>query len=224
LSAVHEVKVLLGIDAPAGVVPREMLAWADTVNLPPVGESAEVARLLAQEGLETGVLVGLADGSGDPAGILQREVGAMRVVLGGCGGRLAQVKLCGHLERSCEEDSAAAEACVDWMYAEAAGVYLVVGAGGLLHAVAEARGVPLRREIVADRVYQSEAQLAPLHGGEVTSVEVEDAVQRIRSWKQTEVLRLAGGGDWLVEAELVSLSADRPGSADLARGLRGVLD
>lgn len=219
----HEVKVLLGVDAPAGVLPREMMVLADVVNLPPVGKSADLCRALAEEGVETGVLVGLTDESGDPAGTLQREVGAMQGLLVGSGGRLAQVKLCGRLCRSCEEDSAAAEACVDWMYAGAPGVYLVVGAGGLLHAVAEARGVPLRREIVADRLYQSEARLAPTDGSGWESAEVESAVERIRAWKQTELLKLAGGGDWLVEAELVSVSADRPGSADLARGIRGVL-
>jgi len=52
---------------------------------------------------------------------------------------------------------------------------------------------------------------------------VSAAVERIRDWKATERLRLAGGGEWLVEAELVSLSAETSQSLALARSLRDLL-
>lgn len=218
--SVHEVKVLLGIDVPGGVMPSGLAAVADVVNVPPRSESHfGLLREIGVEGAETGVLVGLDSASTDPAEVLSRDVAAMELLVRNAGSRLVQVKLCGELSRICEDRSVAAEACVDWMYAEAEGIYLVVPAGGLLHAVAEARGVPLRREILADRLYASEAKLAP---GDAAG-DVSAAAERIREWKATERLRLADGGEWLVEAELVSVSADSPACLDLARGLRTAL-
>lgn len=216
----HEVKILLGIDVPSGVMPSGLASVADVVSVPPrVARVGDCLDTVEAEGAEIGVLVGLGDAGPAPVDVLQREVGAIRERLSLRGGRLAQVKLCGELFHWCEESTAAAEACVDWMYAEAEGIYLVVAAGGLLHAVAEARGVPLRREILADRLYEGEAKLAPQEAvGEVSA-----AVERVRDWKATELLRLAGGGAWLVEAELVSLSAETSQSLALARSLRNVL-
>jgi lactam utilization protein B len=217
---VHEVKALLGLDVPSGMIPVGLAACADVVSFPSAGNHlGELLRTVAAEGAEIGVLVGRETTSKVPVEVLSREVGAMASALREVGSRLAQVKLGGKLHRICEESSAAAEDCVDWMYAEAEGVYLVVPAGGLLHAVAEARGVPLRREIVADRLYVAEAKLAP---GDADG-DVSAAVERIRDWKATERLRLAGGGEWLVEAELVSLSAETSQSLALARSLRDLL-
>jgi lactam utilization protein B len=218
---VHEVKVLLGVDGPGGVVPTGLMSVADVVNVPPRGERhVGLLHEIGAEGAEVGVLVGLDSASIDPVEVLSRDVAAMVQAVRDAGSRLAQVKLCGALSRICEERSIAAEACVDWMYAEAEGIYLVVPAGGLLHAVAEARGVPLRREIVADRLYASEAKLASGDADE----DVSATVGRIRDWKATERLRLAEGGEWLVEAELVSVSADGPGCLTLASEIRKVLD
>ena len=219
----HEVKVLFGIDAPAGVLPDEMAVLADAVNLPAGGRSADLWRRLAGEGVKTGVLVGWSGESGDPAGILQREVGAMKAWLGERGGRVAQVKLCGRLGSSCEEESAVAEACVDWMESELEGVPLVVGAGGLLHAVAEARGVPLLREICADRGYADEARLVP--PGAAGEVIRDPAVvaRRLRAWVSTGFLETVDGNKWLVEVETVCVHADSPGSLEVAREVRNVL-
>lgn len=198
-------------------MPSGMVPVADVVNVPSCGEGVgELLREVAAEGVEIGVLVGLENADTELMDALPREVGEIRQMLAGVGGRLAQVKLCGGLFRRCEESSAAAEACVDWMYAEAEGVYLVVASGGLLHAVAEARGVPLRREILADRLYEKEAKLAP----RAASGDLSSAVERIRDWRATGLLRLANGGDWLVEAELVSLSASEPECSAMARGIR----
>lgn len=218
--AVHEIKVLLGIDVPEGVMPSGLASVADVVSVRPSGKGVdEVLCEVAAEGAEIGVLVGLESAGTDLMDVLPCEVGEIRQKLAEVGGRLAQVKLCGELFRRCEENSVAAEACVDWMYAEAEGVYLVVAAGGLLHAVAEARGVPLRREILADRLYEGEAKLAP----QDVPADVAAAVERIRDWKVSELLRLAGGGEWMVEAELVSISAGEPECGALARGIREVL-
>lgn len=218
--AVHEIKVLLGIDVSGGEMPSGFASVADVVSVPPRGAGIEdVLCEVVAEGAEIGVLVGLDNAETDPVEVLPREVEEIRQKLAESGGRLVQVKLCGGLFRRCEESSASAEACVDWMYAEAEGVYLVVAAGGLLHAVAEARGVPLRREILADQLYEGEAKLAP---GDADG-DVAAAVGRIRDWKETELMRLAGGGEWLVEAELVSVSARGPEGVALARGIREVL-
>jgi UPF0271 protein len=92
-----------------------------------------------------------------------------------------------------------------------------------LHAVAEARGVPLRREIFAERGYADEARLLPRG---VAGAVIDDplhAARRIREWKTTGYLEVGDGKMWLVEAETVCVHADSPRSVEIARAVRDVL-
>jgi UPF0271 protein len=94
----------------------------------------------------------------------------------------------------------------------------------LLHAVAEARGVPLMREIFAGRGYADEARFIPR--GEAGAL-IEDpgvAAQWISAWRATGYLPIGAGKKWLVEAEAICVPADSPESVELARRLREVLE
>jgi UPF0271 protein len=110
------------------------------------------------------------------------------------------------------------------MESELEGVPLIVGAGGLLHAVAEARGVPLMREIFAARGYADEAHVCPRgdQGGRID--DPARVVERISSWKTSGYLPVGAGKKWLVEAETICVPADSPESVELARRLREVLE
>ena len=141
------------------------------------------------------------------------------------GGRgcVGHVKLRGALREACDERADLAEACVDWMDAEWEGVPLIVGAGGLLHAVAEARGVALWRGISADRAYAGEA--LPVPRGEPGAI-ISDAdvvARQMNEWMATGFLKLRGGLQWLVEAETVCVQSDTPRIVDIARAVRGAL-
>jgi UPF0271 protein len=47
---------------------------------------------------------------------------------------------------------------------------------------------------------------------------------RIRDWQTTGYLEVGSGKSWLVEAETVGVHADSPGSVEMARVVRTVLD
>lgn len=159
----------------------------------------------------------------DLAELMSVQIGKLRQVIAEAGGSLGHVKLHGALYHLCDERTDLAEACVDWMESELEGVPLIVGAGGLLHAVAEARGVPLLREIFADRRYADEARLLPR--GEEGAL-IDDpalAAGRISAWKSTGYLEVGAGKKWLVEAETICVHADSPRSVDTARALRDIV-
>jgi lactam utilization protein B len=89
--------------------------------------------------------------------------------------------------------------------------------------VAEARGVPLLREILAGRVYADEARLVPLGRRGAAIEDPADAVRRIEDWRKTGYLALADGRRWLVEAETIGVSADLLQGLEIARAVRGAL-
>ena len=215
-------------DADAGAASA-LLAAADLVNV--AGDETAlrgVAAAAVSRGVPIGVLLVLRDvevKDVSPRGLTELmagQIAAVERVLAESGARLGHVKLRGALRLLCDERSDLAEACVDWMELEREGVPLIVGAGGLLHAVAEARGVPLLREILAGRVYADEARLVP-HGqpGAVIDDPAE-VTRRIQEWRNTGYLTLADGRRWLVEAETVGVSADSPQSAEIARAMREI--
>lgn len=155
--------------------------------------------------------------------LLKEQTGALRRILKEEGGTLNHVKLHGALYHLCNEQPGLAEACVDFMYADLEGCALVCGAGGMLQAVGEARGVPLLREIFADRGYGGEGELiARGQAGDVLH-DLQAVTDRLQAWKQTGLLPLADGRSWLVEAETVCVHADSPGSAAMAAAVRRIL-
>lgn len=217
----------------------EMLGLVDLVHVAcsgPAGDEATMRHVLVKataRGLQVGAYVGWPDrgGSGqdpqagpdDLARLLQEPIGQFLRVASAEGARLAHVKLRGALDRLCEERTDWAEACVDWMESELEGAALIVGAGGLLHAVAEARGVPLLREVRAGRVYEDEARLVPPGQPGAVIEDPAEAARCIAEWRRTGYHALAGGRRWLVEAETVGVSADSPWSMEIARAVREVL-
>ena len=207
-----------------------LLAVVDLVNV--AGDETTLRRVAADalsRGVTLGVLLVLRDVEAkdvSPSGLTELmagQIAAVERVLAETGARLGHVKLRGTLRCLCDERSDLAEACVDWMELEREGVPLIVGAGGLLHAVAEARGVPLLREILAGRVYADEARLVSRGQPGAVIDDPDEATQRIQEWSNTGYLTLADGRRWLVEAETVGVSANSPQSAEIARAVREVL-
>lgn len=222
---------MLNVDLCGGEEAVEASAPTAAIDLINVDADETVLRRVAAEALDRGVTIGALLTIGDtkevsPAGLtglMSGQIAAMERALAESGARLGHVKLHGALRLLCDERSDLAEACVDWMELEREGVPLIVGAGGLLHAVAEARGVPLLREILAGRVYADEARLVA-HGRPGAVIEdPAEAARRIAEWMKTGYLTLADGRRWLVEAETIGVSADSPRSAEMARAVREVL-
>jgi UPF0271 protein len=155
--------------------------------------------------------------------LLREQTGLLRGIVREAGGRLGHVKLHGMLYHRCNESAELAEACVDFMYAELEGCSLVCGAGGMLQAVGEARGIPLLREIFADRGYAGEGVLITRGRPGALLDDLREVEVRLRRWRETGLLPLVDGGDWLVEAETVCVHADSPGATAMAAVVREVL-
>ena len=231
-------KVLLDCDFGLGEAPETAIALLDLVDLANLAccersnRSDDVLVRVAREALvrgrQTGALVrcvgGVDVGARELTELMSEGTGHLRRLLKEVGGTVSHVKLHEALAYLCDQRTDLAEACVDWMESELEGVPLIVGAGGLLHAVAEARGVPLMREIFAARGYADEADLLPRgdEGGRID--DPVRLVERISSWKTSGYLPVAAGKKWLVEAETICVPADSPDSVELARRLREVLE
>jgi UPF0271 protein len=236
-------KVLLNCDlgeGEPGKITAELLALVDLANIACGGHAGDegTMRRAVRAALEAGVQAGAHPGWPDrenfgrgaaevsaPAftRLLSDQIGTLEKVIKAEGGLLGHVKLHGALYHLCDERTDLAEACVDWMESELEGVPLIVGAGGLLHAVAEARGVPLLREIFAERGYADEARLVPRGEAGALIGDAAEVGRRIGVWRETGFLEVRGGKKWLVEAETVCVHADSPGSVEVARVVRGVL-
>lgn len=236
-------KLLLNCDLGEGESAETTAALLDLIDLANVacgghaGDEAtmrSVVRAALERGVQTGAHPGWPDrenfgraaaelSARDLTALIGEQVGSFRRAAAVAGGRVGHVKLHGALYHLCEERADLAEACVDWMEADLEGVPLIVGAGGLLHAVAEARGVPLLREIFAERGYADEACLVPRGEAGALLSDPEEAAERIRAWKATGHLLVGAGKRWLVEAETVCVHADSPQSISIARAVRGVL-
>lgn len=236
-------KILLNCDLGEGE-PAEttaaLLEYADLANIAcggHAGDGETMRRVIGAamaRGVQPGAHPGWVDRKNfgrqsallsvdDMTRLLAEQVGALRRELAAAGGLVGHVKLHGALYHLCDERTDLAEACVDWMESELEGVPLIVGAGGLLHAVAEARGVPLLREIFAERGYADEARLVP-RGMEGDLLRDTVAVTaRLSAWKDSGFLELNDGRAWLVEAETVCVHADSPDSVAIARAVREVL-
>jgi len=236
-------KILLNCDLGEGE-PAEttaaLLACVDLANIACGGHAGdgETMRRVVREALACGVQTGAHPGWPDRGDfgrglaevavpdftrLLFEQIGALERVIKAEGGSLGHVKLHGALYHLCDERADLAEACVDWMESELEGTPLTVGAGGLLHAVAEARGVPLLREIFAERGYADEARLVPR--GAAGDLIADPAVveRRLREWMTTGFLEVGDGRAWMVEAETVCVHADGPRSLDIAKVVRAVL-
>ncbi len=237
-------KVLLNCDLGEGEAAETttaLLALVDLANVACGGHAGdeETMRRVVREAVERGVQTGAHPGwvdrenfgraavevsAGELTRLLREQVRALQRVAAGEGGRVGHVKLHGVLYHLCDERTDLAEACVDWMESELEGVPLIVGAGGLLHAVGEARGVPLLREIFAERGYADEARLLPRGAAGALIDDPLRVAGRIRDWQTSGYLEIGGGKKWLVEAETVGVHADSPGSVGMARAVREVLE
>jgi len=236
-------KVLLNCDLGEGEsleTTAALLELVDLANIACGGHAGDeetmqqVVRAALERGVQTGAHPGWPDrgsfgrvaaevNAHDLSALLEEQLGRFHRVVAAAGGRVGHVKLHGALYHLCDERTDLAEACVDWMEAELEGVPLIVGAGGLLHAVAEARGVPLLREIFAERAYADEARLLPRGEPGALIADPEEAAGRIRAWTATGRLPVASGKLWLVEAETVCVHGDSPQSVSIARAVRAVI-
>lgn len=236
-------KVFLNCDLGEGEEPELTVALLDLVDFANIacgGHAGDeptmrrVVRAAADRKVGTGAHPGWPDrehfgrraNGVTPAALvrlMKEQIRELQRVIAEEGATLSHVKLHGALYHLCDEHPELAEACVDLMEDEWEGCPLVVGAGGLLHAVAEARGVPLMREIFAERGYSGEARLVPRgEPGDLLS-DPEQVAERLEAWRRTGYLPVAGSHPWLVEAETVCVHSDSPGSLAIARRVREVL-
>ena len=236
-------KVLLNCDLGEGEPVETTAALLEVIDLANIacgGHAGDeetmrrVVRAALERGVQTGAHPGWSDrenfgrvapevSARDLTFLLEDQVGAFRRAAAAEGASVGHVKLHGALYHLCDERTDLAEACVDWMEWELEGVPLIVGAGGLLHAVAEARGVPLLREIFAERAYADEARLLPRGEAGALIEDPDEAAQRLVRWKSTGYLPVGAGKSWLVEAETVCVHADSPRSVEVARAVRLIL-
>ncbi len=209
--------------------PAELYALADLVHVAcggHAGDEATMARALTRAA-RAGTRAGAHPSYQDRAGFgrvrldvetatlrrqLEAQLRTIRRVADGLGVPLVSMKPHGALYHAASLDRAIAEACVD-ATATTLGIVDVVGptGGGALRDVAEARGLPYRREAFADRGVLPDGSLVPR--GEPGALVHDPPIAAHRARE------LAARDD----VDTICLHGDTDGALAIARAVRAAL-
>jgi UPF0271 protein len=147
------------------------------------------------------------------------QVGALVAIGALVGQEIAYVKPHGMLANVAAEEAEVAEAIVNAVAAVLPGRGILAISGTVLAQVAAARGVPVYREVFADRGYTAAGTLVPrsqpgamLHG--------EAAVRRLLGFLESGAMPVVGGGTVALAVDSVCIHGDSPESVALARAVK----
>jgi UPF0271 protein len=203
------------------------------------GDPAIMARRCAQAGAR-GVRIGAHPGYPDLAGFGRREmamtpdalgaalayqIGALQGVARQAGHAVTHVKVHGAMAHRVAQDAEAGEALIDAMRGAGRGLVLVVMAGTPLEGWADAAGLPLAREIFADRTYEGDGRLTPRdRPGALIRDPAQAATQVLAMLREGAVIARTGASLPVASIDTVCTHADSPGAVAIARAVRGALE
>jgi UPF0271 protein len=184
--------------------------------------------------LEHGVAIGAHPGYPDLQGFGRRamqltpeevyvsvlyQIGALRAVVEGEGGRLHHVKPHGALYNAAAKDRALADAIARAVRVAGADLLLYGLSGSALIVAGEAAGLRTCSEVFADRTYQSDGSLTPRSQPgaliEDTEKAVEQALEMVRRQRVKSL-----EGQWVpLQVDTICLHGDGPHAVEFAQAL-----
>ncbi|MGI8820489.1 MAG: 5-oxoprolinase subunit PxpA [Chthoniobacterales bacterium] len=219
---------------------RELLALVTSANIACGlhAGSAAMMRNSLQEAQARGVSVGAHPGFDDRENFGRREMplgvekvhalvvyqlGAFQALAHSLGMQPRHVKPHGALYNMAARDPAIAEAIVRGVRAVDPSLMVFAPGGSALARAAEADGLPVAREVFADRNYLSDGSLVPRERPDALMRDPERAADRVFRMLNEGKVRAIDGTDVPVAIETICVHGDTPGAVAFAGELRRAL-
>jgi len=156
--------------------------------------------------------------------IVAYQIGAMQGIAARAGAEVAHVKGHGTLATQAAADRALALAIGRAIAAVDRRLIWVVMAGTELERAGEELGLPLAREIYADRAYDDAGRLVSRKAPGAVIHDVERAATRVRAMVEDGAIHAESGKRLKVRIDTVCVHGDNPAAVAMARAVRETLD
>lgn len=159
----------------------------------------------------------------DAYSLVLYQIGALDAFLRRWGRTVAHVKPHGALYSMAEDDDAVAQAIAYAVFDFGPRTRLVGLSGGRLVQAARARGLPVLREVFADRHYLPSGRLVPRDHPDALISDPRQAAARVTLLLSTGALPACDGTPLALAADTVCLHGDHADAPERARALREAL-
>jgi 5-oxoprolinase (ATP-hydrolysing) subunit A len=156
--------------------------------------------------------------------IVAYQIGAMQGIAARAGAEVAHVKGHGTLATQAAADRALALAIGRAIAAVDRRLIWVVMAGTELERAGEELGLPLAREIYADRAYDDAGRLVSRKTPGAVIHDAERAATRVRAMVEDGAIHAESGKRLKVRIDTVCVHGDNPAAVTMARAVRETLD
>lgn len=235
----NDINCDLGEGEPAART-RALMAFISSANIAcggHAGDAETLKRCLAlcrEFGVRAGAHPGFADRENfgrrvlplserELALLILQQAGGLACVAVAEGVRPHHIKLHGALYHVVEGRENLARRYVETVAEYFPGWKIFASPFGKVVKAARRLGIPVWREVFADRAYLASGELAP-RGGEGAVISSLSQIRgRVRELRESNVILASDGSQLKVEAETICVHADSPRSVRLARGLAAEL-
>ena len=153
-------------------------------------------------------------------GLVAYQLGAFQAIAGSLGVKPHHVKPHGALYNMAARDSELAKAVAQAIGAVDRSLILFAPGRSALARAGEAAGLPVAREVFADRNYQPDGALVPRTESNAILHDPEEAVARVLRMLREGVVSAIDGSEVAIEAETVCVHGDTPEAVAFAKELR----
>jgi len=151
------------------------------------------------------------------------QVGAFQAMAIALGVRANHVKPHGALYNMAARDPALADAVAHAILAVDSSLLIFAPEGSALARAAAAIGLPLAREVFADRNYLPNGELIPRSQPDALLHDPKEAAERVLRMLREERVRAIDGSDIAIHADTICVHGDTPEAVAFARELRAAL-
>ncbi len=155
--------------------------------------------------------------------LIAYQVGAFQGIANSLGVRPNHVKPHGALYNMTAHDPALADAVALAVLAVDSSLVIFAPEGSALARAAVAIGLPLAREVFADRNYLPNGELVPRSRPDALLHDPKEAAERVLRMLREEVVRTIDGSDIAIRADTICVHGDTPEAVAFARSLRAEL-
>lgn len=152
------------------------------------------------------------------------QLGAVEAFTRAAGLELQHIKLHGALYNHAAKNEWAAAEVIEAVKSFDSGLCLFALAGSRLVEMARAAGLRVAREAFADRAYTGDGQLAPRKLSGAVILEPRKVRERVLKLAKTGMMTTIDGDDIPLDADTLCVHGDTPGSWQIAKNIREVLE
>ncbi|HUB97162.1 MAG TPA: 5-oxoprolinase subunit PxpA [Stellaceae bacterium] len=152
------------------------------------------------------------------------QIGALQAVAAAAGHRVTHVKLHGALANMAQVDDALADGVARAIRALDRNLVFVVMPGLATERAGARAGLPMAREVYADRSYDEDGNLTSRKKEGAVIHEPEEATRRVLQMLDEKAIRTVGGTRMPVSIDSICVHSDTPDAVRMARMVRAALE